>query len=54
LGITKRKQQYWDVEVVFENIKHNINFKRFMLRGIDNVNVKIELIAMENSPKKNF
>ena len=45
-GIAKRKQRCWDVEAVFGNIKHNMNFKRFMLRGIDKVNVEIGLIPM--------
>ncbi|WP_369409903.1 hypothetical protein [Wocania arenilitoris] len=29
-----------------------MNFKRFMLRGIDNVNVEIGLIAMAHNLKK--
>ncbi len=44
-GIAKRKQRYWDVEAVFGNIKQNMNFKQFMLRGIDKVNVEIGIIA---------
>lgn len=51
-GIEKRKQRCWDVEAVFGNIKHNMNFKRFMLRGIDKVNVEIGLIAMAHNLKK--
>lgn len=51
-GIAKRKQRCWDVEAVFGNIKHNMNFKRFMLRGIDKVNVEIGLIAMAHNLKK--
>lgn len=51
-GIAKRKQRCWDVEAVFGNIKHNMNFKRFMLRGIDKVNVEIGLIAMAHNIKK--
>ena len=37
---------------VFANIKYNMNFKRFMLRGIDKVNVEIGLIAMAHNLKK--
>ncbi|WP_456376157.1 transposase, partial [Lutibacter sp.] len=37
---------------VFGNIKHNMNFKRFMLRGIGKVNVEIGLIAMAHNLKK--
>jgi transposase len=51
-GIAKRKQRCWDVEAVFGNIKHYMNFKRFMLRGIDKVNVEIGLIAMAHNLKK--
>ena len=51
-GIAKRKQRCWDVEAVFGNIKHNMNFKRFMLRGINKVNVEIGLIAMAHNLKK--
>lgn len=56
-GIEKRKQRCWDVEAVFWNIKQNMNFKRFMLRGIDKVNVEkvnveIGLIAMAHNLKK--
>lgn len=51
-GIAKRKQRCWEVEAVFGNIKQNMNFKRFMLRGIDKVNVEIGLIAMAHNLKK--
>ncbi len=51
-GIAKRKQRCWDVEAVFGNIKQNMNFKRFMLRGINKVNVEIGLIAMAHNLKK--
>lgn len=51
-GIEKRKQRCWDVEAIFGNIKQNMNFKRFMLRGLDKVNVEIGLIAMAHNLKK--
>ncbi len=51
-GIAKRKQRCWDVEAVFGNIKQNMSFKRFMLRGIEKVNVEIGLIAMAHNLKK--
>jgi transposase len=51
-GIRKRKQRCWDVEAVFGNIKHNMNFKRFMLRGLDKVNVEIGLIALAHNLRK--
>lgn len=51
-GIAHRKQRCWDVEAVFGNIKHNMNFKRFMLRGLDKVETEIGLIAMAHNLKK--
>jgi IS5 family transposase len=52
VGIAKRKQRCWDVEAVFGNIKQNMNFKRFMLRGMDKINVEMGLIAMAHNLKK--
>lgn len=51
-GVENRKQRCWDVEAVFGNIKQNMGFRRFMLRGIDKVNVEIGLIAMAHNLKK--
>jgi len=51
-GIEKRKQRCWDVEAVFGNIKQNMNFKRFMLRGIEKVKVETGLIALAHNLKK--
>ncbi len=51
-GIAHRKQRCWDVEAVFGNIKQNMNFKRFMLRGIEKVETEIGLIAMAHNLKK--
>lgn len=51
-GIEKRKQRCWDVEAIFGNIKQNMKFKRFMMRGLDKVNVEIGLIAMAHNLKK--
>uniref|UniRef100_UPI002604AC23 transposase n=1 Tax=uncultured Dokdonia sp. TaxID=575653 RepID=UPI002604AC23 len=45
-------QRCWDIEAIFGNIKHNMNFKRFMLRGIDKVETEIGLIAMAHNLKK--
>jgi hypothetical protein len=50
--VLQKEQRCWDVEAVFGNIKHNINFKRFMLRGIDKVSVEIGLIAMAHNFNK--
>ena len=51
-GIAHRKRRCWDVEAVFGNIKHNMSFKRFMLRGMDKVTTEIGLIAMAHNLKK--
>jgi transposase len=51
-GIAHRKRRCWDVEAVFGNIKQNMGFKRFMLRGMENVTTEIGLIAMAHNLKK--
>lgn len=49
-GIEKRKQR-WQVEAVFGNIKQNMGFRRFHLRGIEKVNTEIGLIALAHNLK---
>jgi len=51
-GVAHRKQRCWDVEAIFGNIKQNMSFKRFMLRGIDKVETEFGLIAMAHNLKK--
>ena len=51
-GVAHRKRRCWDVEAVFGNIKQNMGFKRFLLRGIDKVETEIGLIAMAHNLKK--
>lgn len=51
-GIAHRKRRCWDVEAVFGNIKQNMNFKRFMLRGIEKASLEIGLIAIAHNLKK--
>ena len=51
-GIAHRKRRCWDVEAVFGNIKQNMNFKRFTLRGLEKVETEIGLIAMAHNLKK--
>lgn len=51
-GIANRKQRCWDVEAIFGNIKQNMNFKRFMLKGIEKVETEMGLIAMAHNLKK--
>ena len=51
-GKAHRKQRPVDVEPVFSMIKHNSGFKRFMLRGIDKVNVEFGLLSIAHNLKK--
>ena len=51
-GIKKRKQRCFDTEPVFANIKHNHHFKRFLLRGIEKVNVETGLLALAHNLRK--
>lgn len=51
-GVQKRKQRCFDTEPVFANIKHNHHFKRFMLRGINKVNVETGLLALAHNLRK--
>jgi transposase len=51
-GIQKRKQRCYDVEPVFASIKHNHHFHRFMLRGIQKVNVETGLLALAHNLRK--
>ncbi|MCM4160857.1 IS5/IS1182 family transposase, partial [Antarcticibacterium sp. W02-3] len=51
-GIAHRKRRCWDVEAVFGNIKQNMGFKRFMLRGMEKVTTEIGLIAMAHNLRK--
>ena len=51
-GIQKRKQRCIDTEPVFAYIKHNHQFKRFMLRGMEKVNVETGLLALAHNLRK--
>ncbi len=51
-GIAKRKQRCFDTEPVFANIKNNHHFKRFMLRGMEKVNVELGLVALAHNLRK--
>ena len=51
-GIQKRKQRCWDTEPVFAQIKHNHQFKRFMLRGIEKVSIETGLLALAHNLRK--
>ena len=53
-GLELRKQRATDVETVFGQIKGNMGFKRFMLRGIKKVNIETGLISLAHNIKKLF
>ena len=52
IGIAYRKKRPVDIETVFANIKHNKNFKRFMLRGLNKVEIETGLIALAHNLAK--
>jgi hypothetical protein len=51
-GIKYRKTRPADIEPVFANIKHNKNFKRFMLKGIKKVEIETGLLAIAHNLAK--
>jgi transposase len=51
-GIYHRKKRPSDVEPVFANIKNNHQFKRFLLRGIDKVEIETGLLALAHNLRK--
>ena len=51
-GIIYRKRRPADIEPVFGNIKHNKNFKRFMLRGLPKVEIETGLLAIAHNLAK--
>lgn len=51
-GVAYRKKRAADIEPVFANIKHNKNFKRFMLKGLDKVAIETGLLAIAHNLAK--
>lgn len=51
-GVAHRKKRACDVESAFGNIKHNKGFRRFMLRGIDKVEIEAALIVIAHNIQK--
>jgi len=51
-GIYYRKKRPADVEPVFANIKHNKNFKRFLLKGIDKTEIEWGLLCIAHNLSK--
>ena len=51
-GIVYRKKRAADIEPVFANLKHNKNFKRFMLKGLNKVEIETGLLALAHNLAK--
>ena len=51
-GIYYRKRRPVDVEPVFGNIKSNMNFKRFLLKGIQKTEIEWGLLCIAHNLKK--
>lgn len=51
-GKKYRSQRPVDVEAVFGIIKNNHNFRRFMLRGLDKVEIEAGLLALAHNIRK--
>jgi transposase len=51
-GIALRQQRSTEVETVFGDIKHNMNFRRFMLRGLKKTEIEWGLLCMAHNLRK--
>ena len=51
-GWILRKQRSIEIESCFGDIKHNMGFRRFHLRGIEKVKTEFTLIAMAHNLRK--
>jgi transposase len=51
-GLEYRSQRPVDVEAVFGNIKYNHNFKRFLLRGMEKVEIEAGLVSLAHNLRK--
>lgn len=51
-GNTLRKQRCIEIESCFGDIKHNMAFRRFHLRGIKKVETELSLVAMAHNLRK--
>ena len=51
-GLVKRSQRSVDVETPFANIKYNMAHRRFVLRGIDQVNIEFQLLTIAHNINK--
>jgi len=51
-GIAKRRRRSIEPETVFGNIKHNKQFKRFLLRGKEKVEIEVGLLSLAHNLSK--
>jgi len=51
-GIDLKKQRSIEIESCFGDIKHNMDFRRFHLRGLKKVKTEITLVAMAHNLRK--
>ena len=51
-GVAYRKKRPVDIEPVFAQLKHNKNFKRFMLRGLKKVEIETGLLVIAHNLSK--
>jgi len=51
-GIELRKQRGVDVETPFGDIKHNMGFRRFMLRGLKKIEIEWGLVCIAHNLRK--
>ncbi|MEQ8646293.1 MAG: transposase, partial [Cyclobacteriaceae bacterium] len=51
-GLAHRSKRPWDVEATFGSVKHNKGFRRFMLKGIDKVEIEAGLLALAHNLAK--
>jgi transposase len=51
-GVAHRKKRPIEVEAVFGMLKQNMGFRRFRLKGLDNVSIEFGLLAMAHNLKK--
>lgn len=51
-GQALRRQRSVEVETVFGNIKHNMRFRRFHLRGLEKVNTEWGLVCIAHNMRK--
>jgi transposase len=51
-GIELRKQRCTDVETPFGDIKHNMGFRRFLLRGLKKVEIEWGLVCIAHNMRK--